>query len=76
MQLKVKSSFPARSTLAQARVSFAEDNLTTIGLEASAEGNTEKRPCRGICALPGGQMAADRTILQNILFDSSSIENR
>ena len=29
----------------QARVFFAEDNLPTVGLEASAEGTTEKRVC-------------------------------
>ena len=60
----------------QARVPFAEDDLPTVGLEASAEGNTEKRPCCGSCALPGGQMATDRTFVQHILFYCSSIESR
>ena len=48
--------------LEQAFVPFAENNLPTIGLEASAEGNTEKkRPCNGSFALSGGQMVTDRT---------------
>ena len=32
-------------TLEQARVPFAEDDLPTVGLEALAEGNTEKQMC-------------------------------
>ena len=60
----------------QACVPFAEDNLPTVRLGASAEGNTEKCSCRGSCALPGEQMATNRTLLQNILLHCSSIENR
>ena len=52
----------------QARVPFAEDNLLTVGLEASAEGNTEKHPCSGSGALLGGHMVIDRTFLQLFCF--------
>ena len=55
----------------QAHVPFAEDDLPTVGLEASPEGNTEKGSCRGSCALPGVQMVTDRTFLQNIMFQCS-----
>ena len=66
----------AAAAIEQARVPFAEDYLPMVGLEASAEGNMEKRPYCGSCALPGEQMATDRTFLQNILFHCSSIKSR
>ena len=71
-----KNNFLLTIYIEQACVPSAEDDLPMIGLEASAERNKEKRPYRSSCAQPGGQMVTDRTFLQNILFQCSSIESK